>query len=98
MYKIEIKSMIIGILTTLCLLLFMGQTKKDSLISIYNDELYNQLNKITNNQKYGRYQITSNSQTQKLYLLDTITGKIYSSIYGQDWVEEIKSLNTTIKY
>ena len=94
MQKIDLKSMFIGVLCCVCFFLIMAHTKGDSLISEYETHLYERFvnETIDSLPQIGRYQITSNSQTRMLYLLDTVTGKTYASIYGEEWVEEIDVL------
>jgi len=95
MKNIDFKSMFIGVLSCTCLFLVMAQAKSDSIISKYNMQLHDNSKYQTENthSQIGRYQITSNSQTRMLYLLDTITGKTYASIYGEEWIEEIDELD-----
>ena len=94
MQKIDLKSIFIGILSCTCLFLIMGQTQREFLMSESEEQLYERIDNhaLESLPKIGRYQITSNSQTRMLYLLDTVTGETYASIYGEEWVEEIGAL------
>ena len=68
MKTIDIKSMLIGTLTCVCLFLIMGQTKSSGILD----------------NKAGRYQAIAGNKFEYFYLLDTGTGEIYTQIENPD--------------
>ena len=64
MEKIDIKSMLIGALTCMCLFLIMGQTKNSGILD----------------NQAGRYQAIAGNKFEYFYLVDTGTGAIYTQI------------------
>ena len=64
MKSIDIKSMLIGVLTCACLFLLMGQTKSPGVLD----------------NQAGRYQGIAGNKFEYFYLLDTGTGAIYTQI------------------
>ena len=68
MKTIDIKSMLIGVLSCTCIFLIMGQTKSSSIID----------------NQAGRYQAIAGNKFEYFYLLDTGTGAIYTQIENPD--------------
>ena len=68
MKSIDIKSMLIGVLTCACLFLLMGQTKSPGFLD----------------NQAGRYQGIAGNKFEYFYLLDTGTGAIYTQIENPD--------------
>ena len=64
MKSIDIKSMLIGVLTCTCLFLLMGQTKSPGFLD----------------NQAGRYQGIAGNKFEYFYLLDTGTGAVYTQI------------------
>ena len=64
MKSIDIKSMLIGVLTCACLFLLMGQTKSPTFSA----------------NQAGRYQGIAGNKFEYFYLLDTGTGAVYTQI------------------
>ena len=72
MKSIDIKSMLIGILSCTCIFLIMGQTKGQTKNP-----------GILDNQA-GKYQAIAGNKFEYFYLLDTGTGAIYTQIENPD--------------
>ena len=68
MKSIDIKSMLIGVLTCACLFLLMGQTKRPGF----------------SDYQAGRYQGIAGNKFEYFYLLDTGTGAVYTQIENPD--------------
>ena len=68
MKTIDIKSLLIGVLSCACIFLIMGQTKSSSIID----------------NQAGRYQAIAGNKFEYFYLLDTGTGAIYTQIENPD--------------
>ena len=64
MKSIDIKSMLIGILSCTCIFLIMGQTKSSGILD----------------NQAGRYQAIAGDKFEYFYLLDTGTGAVYTQI------------------
>ena len=64
MKTIDIKSMIIGVLSCTCIFLTMGQTKSLGILD----------------NQAGRYEAIAGDKFEYFYLLDTGTGAIYTQI------------------
>ena len=84
MKSIDIKSMLIGVLTCSCLFLIMGQTnnneKNEQMVKMIRQqtEVLPESGLLEN--QVGRYQVIAANKYEYFYLLDTETGAVYSQI------------------
>ena len=95
----DIKTFVIGFLTCSCMFLIMGQTKQEADANM--DAKMEQVMKMVNKMKgvglmpepVGKYQISRNSQTRDIYLLDTVSGETYISKSAKgEWEKHISGL------
>ena len=95
----DIKTFVIGFLTCACMFLIMGQTKQEADANM--DANMEQVMKMANKMKgagfmpepVGKYQISRNSQTRDIYLLDTVSGETYISKSAKgEWEKHIAGI------
>ena len=84
MNNIDIKSMLIGVLSCACLFIIMGQTNnnkqiKQMVVKVTEQAEILRESDLLNNQ-FGRFQAIAGNKYDYFYLLDTGTGAVYNQI------------------